>query len=59
MVTGSKVQHYIELDHKVRQLEQQLGMPLEEIGDAYQKLLKRNRRKDDFIEKHYGNVSLE
>lgn len=55
MVTESEMQHYIEL----RQLEQQMGMSLEKIEDAYQKLLKQDRRKGDFIEKHYGNVSWE
>lgn len=40
MVTG-----YLELE--VRQLEQQMGMPFEKIGDAYQKLLKQDRRKGD------------
>lgn len=59
MVTESEVLHYLELEQKVQQLEQQMGMSFEKIGDAYQKLLKQNRRKDDFIEKHYGNVSLE
>lgn len=55
----SKVPYYSELDHKVRQLEQQMGMSLEKTGDAYQKLLKQDKRKSDFIEKHYGNISLE
>lgn len=59
MVTESEVLHYLELEQKVQQLEQQMGMPFEKIGDAYQKLLKQDRRKGDFIEKHYGNVSWE
>ena len=59
MGTGSKVQPYLELEQEVQQLEQQLGMPFEKIGDAYQKLLKQDRRKGDFLEKHYGNVPLE
>lgn len=59
MDTRSKVQYYLELGQEVQQLEQQMGMPLEKIEDAYQKLLKQDRRKGDFIEKHYGNVSLE
>lgn len=55
----AKVPYYRELECEVRQLEQQMGMSLEKIGDAYQKLLKQDRRKGDFIEKHYGNVSWE
>lgn len=55
----SEVQHYFELEREVRQLEQQMGMPFEKIEDAYQKLLKQDRRKGTFIEKHYGNISLE
>lgn len=48
-----------KLEHEVRQLEQQFGKPLGKINEVYQKLLKQDRRKGDFIEKHYGNVSWE
>ena len=51
-ITGSKaLAYYHELEHEVHQLEQQLSMPLGKINEAYQKLLKQDRRKGTFLEK--------
>ena len=51
-ITGFKAfQYYSDLDREVHQLEQQLSMPLGKINEAYQKLLKQDRRKGTFLGK--------
>ncbi|MCQ2956198.1 MAG: alanine--tRNA ligase [Opitutales bacterium] len=51
-VTWNKVsKELMRLEHGKRILEQYLSMPIEQIGDAYQKLLKQDRRKGNFLEK--------
>lgn len=51
-ITGFKAfTYYYYLDREVHQLGQQLSMPLGKIREAYQKLLKQDRRKGTFLEK--------